>query len=112
MNSEELQALQVAVHNKAEALLKAKNADYADQDDPFFNLSMCEKLGICSTEVGILVRMCDKISRMAKLLKRPNKVVDEKIEDTALDLENYAFLFMAWGEEKRGRKLKSDSPPA
>lgn len=72
-----------------------KNADYAGfaDDDPFANLSTCEKIGIAPTTVGILIRMTDKVSRINTYLKRGQlKVSDEGIVDTLLDLSNYSIL--------------------
>ena len=79
----------------------AKNHDYAmaNDGDPFKNFRLCEQLGICSVEKGILVRMCDKISRISNLLEKEGKVKDEKLEDTLLDMANYAVILKCWIEE-------------
>src|SRR5512144_1698988 len=59
---------------------KAKNADYATNDDPFANFTGCEKYGI-PTAKGMLVRMEDKMRRIANLLDRPATVTSESIQD-------------------------------
>lgn len=87
-----------------------KNNDYArPQDhveDPyavFKNFLQCERLGICSVEAGFLVRLSDKVSRCCNLLGRSEgpSVVDEKLEDTLLDIVNYTCLLMAYIETKK-----------
>ena len=42
--------------------------------------------------VAFLVRMQDKLNRLKTLNKKEAQVVDEKIEDTLLDLANYSVL--------------------
>jgi hypothetical protein len=85
-----------------ESIMLSKNHDYAGKDaDPFSNFSYCEKLGICSVEEGILVRMSDKMTRIANLLKQDAKVVDEKITDTLVDLANYSIILKCYIESKK-----------
>ena len=80
---------------------RRKNADYASNDNPFKNFELCEKLGICSTEKGILVRMSDKLQRICNLIETENKVLDEKIDDTLADLSNYSTILRLWMEQKK-----------
>lgn len=74
-----------------------KNADYATSEDPFANFRASEALGV-SVAKGILVRMSDKLARVANLLDRPAQVTDEKIEDTLADLSNYANILRIYLE--------------
>ncbi len=87
-------------------IARAKNHDYAGSaPDPFGNFSRVEALGVATTEQGFLVRMTDKMCRVASLL-RPGitaQVKDESVEDTLLDLGNYALLLLAYREMKRLR---------
>lgn len=85
------------------ATSKRKNADYAGDDDPFANFRLVEKLGICSVETGILVRMTDKMARITNLLKegKVNQVKDESVDDTLIDLANYAVILAAYRESRR-----------
>lgn len=64
-------------------LYKDKNHDYGDSVHDTF-----EKYGLTS----FLVRMEDKLNRARTLDRIEGKVKDEKIEDTLLDLANYAIL--------------------
>lgn len=78
-------------------IMESKNHDYANAEDPFKNFKMAEMAGM-SVEQGIFLRMLDKVSRISELLTKEAKVEDEKLEDTLLDLANYAIIlnvFMA-----------------
>lgn len=60
-----------------------KDSDYGDSFGKTF-----EKYGIISA----LTRMSDKMNRIDNLVNVKEKQVDESIEDTLLDLANYAML--------------------
>lgn len=97
-----LLALHDRLTKRARDLMDRKNADYSTSDDPFANFRLCEAIsgGTISTEAGILIRMTDKISRLYQLLNKEASVAEETIEDTCLDLINYAVLFLAVREPK------------
>lgn len=80
---------------------RRKNADYAGPTDPFANFRVCEALGI-PAEVGLLVRMTDKLSRIGNLIKPGAiaKVQDESVLDTLADLANYAMILRMFLENK------------
>lgn len=84
-------------------IVKIKNADYtANNDDPFSNFSTVEKLEICNTETGFLVRMNDKFARLRSFVKNGSLLVkDESVEDTLLDMANYCILFSAYIKSKK-----------
>lgn len=71
------------VLNRLHDLYIRKNADYGDSVSETYN-----KYGMTS----FLVRMEDKLNRIRTLNKQEAKVQDEKIEDTLIDLANYAIL--------------------
>lgn len=87
--------------------MEAKNADYAGSGEgAFHNFTMVEKLGITTTEQGILTRMTDKMTRITSLIDgRDAKVKTEAIEDTLKDLANYSVILCAYLHDKRS-KLK------
>ncbi len=85
-------------------LAKAKNHDYAgfSNSDPFANFKVVENAGIASTEQGFLTRIMDKVSRVNSFTKQGVcNVKDEKIEDTLLDLANYAILMAGYIRQKK-----------
>lgn len=64
-----------------------KNSDYGDSTTDTYN-----RYGA----VSFLTRLRDKLNRLDSLLVANNtqQVDDEKIEDTILDLANYAVIFL------------------
>lgn len=67
-----------------------KNNDYGGAESPFKNFSAYGSL-------GILVRMSDKMARLHTAIAEKRKFeVDESLEDTALDLANYAVLLLCY----------------
>jgi len=110
MTRDELLAFHKVSCVEAHMLMVAKNHDYAGADGltPFANFEACEKLGICSTETGMLVRMCDKFMRLVNFAKSGTlKVKDESAHDTCLDLINYAILFDAYRIGKESQCAES-----
>ncbi len=65
------------------SLYRAKNNDYGNSVHDTY-----EKYGLTS----FLVRMEDKMNRLRSLSSKDALVADERIEDTLLDLANYAIL--------------------
>ncbi len=90
--------------HEAHSLMDRKNRDYASGDtdgDPFTNFRLCEHMGICPTDQGMVIRLSDKIARLARLLAPgySAKVTDETITDTLMDVINYAVLISAYRED-------------
>ena len=84
-------------------IVQKKNQDYADGEDPFQNFRMVEDAGLCSLEQGIAVRMSDKLQRVFNLLPEGEDaaVDDESLDDTLLDLINYANILLVYRQKKR-----------
>lgn len=73
-----------------------KNADYGDSFD-----KSLDKHGL----VAAAVRLGDKMNRLDSLVGgKKAQVSDESIEDTLLDMSNYAIMAVMW---LRSRELKS-----
>lgn len=83
---------------KMVSITRAKNADYTgNSPNPFANFTRVEALGICSTEQGFLTRMMDKFCRISSFVQQGTlQVKDESVEDTLLDLANYAILLAGY----------------
>ncbi len=100
MNRAELLNLHRRMCDTARSLMEQKNHDYSggrSEKDPFLNFTRVEKLGITDTKRGFMVRLTDKISRLITFIDTGMyKVPDEKLEDTILDLMNYAILLYAY----------------
>tara|TARA_Y100001963_G_scaffold77823_1_gene107847 strand:- start:609 stop:959 length:351 start_codon:yes stop_codon:yes gene_type:complete len=55
-------------------------------------------------QLGVVIRMNDKISRLINLYKKDGDMaIDESIEDTALDIMNYANMLMVLKSNKWGK---------
>lgn len=78
-----------------------KNRDYANEDDALQNFQLCEEIGVTSAERGILVRMTDKLQRISNLLDHDPHVVNERIEDSLLDLANYSIILLIYLKNKK-----------
>lgn len=75
------------IQKRAKELFEMKNADYGDAFATY---------GI----VGVLVRIQDKIQRCLSLTRRGIQLVDdESLDDTLIDLHNYAAMGMMIKEE-------------
>lgn len=117
MNRSELLEFHKKFTGEMFAICQAKNADYAGQQEganPFANFARVEAMGITTTELGFLVRMTDKMSRVATLLQpgAAAKVKDESVKDTLLDLANYSLLLAAYLFEHRFANAKDVTPIA
>ena len=83
-NIEPKVAQHYAICQKLNQVYKAKNHDYGDS---FGNTY--KKLGIISA----VTRLSDKMNRLMSLaVSHDTQVKDEKIEDTLLDMANYAIM--------------------
>lgn len=89
--------------NKMVEITKAKNADYTGKgDDPFANFKIVQTFGCVNVEQGFFTRMCDKMSRISSFIEKGTlQVKDESVEDTLLDIANYAILFRGYLESKK-----------
>jgi hypothetical protein len=106
MKKQELSALHAELVAEAAELLERKNHDYAGEQavegDALANFSVSPKLGICTLQQGILVRMSDKFTRIINFSRSGNlQVKDESIRDTVRDLINYAVIYYAATKEPK-----------
>jgi hypothetical protein len=111
MTKQEYFDFQEQTFKKMAEITRAKNADYTGQsDDPFANFAAVERLGICSTEQGFLVRMTDKMQRITSFVQKGQlQVKGESVEDTLQDLANYALLFLGKLESDRRASSRDNS---
>jgi len=95
MNREQLLEEIVESQKQGLEIIRAKNMDYSTNDDPFKNFRMWGKLGFA-------VRMSDKVSRIQQLITNGRaEVIDESLEDTLLDISNYAHLMLAYLKDEK-----------
>lgn len=112
MNREQYFAFHKKCCDRMTEITKAKNMDYAGAggENPFANFSRVKAMGICEVEQGFLVRMTDKLSRIASIVASgKTHVKDESIQDTLLDLANYCLLMLGYLESLKESDL--EGPP-
>lgn len=80
-------------------IYEAKNKDYGDS----FGKSFSEYGPIMAA-----IRLEDKLNRFKNLIKSEAKVKDERVEDTLLDLANYAIMTVM--ELKQKEEIKKVEP--
>ena len=108
MIQSELLALHEGLCEKARQIMRNKNHDYAGDADPFANFRLTEHLGLAHSEVGLLVRMCDKLSRLATYARCGRlDVVGESVEDTCLDMINYVVLLVGLINDSNDRGVNA-----
>lgn len=110
MNKNDYKQFHARAMEKMRSITEKKNSDYTGaSENAFANFQNAEALGICSLEAGILVRMTDKMSRLASFIKKGSyEVADESFEDTCLDLANYAIILAAAAADARARKVRAE----
>jgi hypothetical protein len=84
-----------AVLDRMREVHDKKNHDYADDDNPFSNFEGAARMSGLSAEQVLHVMMSIKLERLRQLVsgKEPNF---EGVEDTLLDLANYAAIWLAY----------------
>lgn len=80
-------------------MYKSKNEDYGDSFD-----KSLDKFGLLSS----LIRLTDKMNRFEQLIDNDSKVNDESIEDTLLDMANYAIMTVMWKRLKDEKEMLED----
>jgi hypothetical protein len=102
MRVEELLRLKTRLFLKACTLTRLKGHDYSGMEDTLANLKASSILGV-PPEKGVLIRLLDKIMRLKNFIDTGVlEVKNEKIEDTIIDIHNYADLLYGLIVEKKG----------
>ena len=108
MNIDRVLEYHEEICNKARDLMRDKSHDYAGTKDAFGNFRLCERLDVCDTATGIMVRLSDKFSRLSQLHHNQPKVKDEAVEDTVEDLINYAIIYLLVRQEAQPDRVPVD----
>lgn len=79
-------------------LVEKKNNDYSRGEDEYRNFRMVNHvMPWISVEEGIIIRMLDKITRLANLAHYKSQyVTDESFTDTCDDIANYSNILIAY----------------
>jgi hypothetical protein len=101
----------INLHNnicqEALELMKKKNNDYASDADPFMNFRRAEYLGFSTAELGVLIRMTDKMSRISTYLNKGElSLANESVYDAIVDIINYSVILAGLLKDKDSKKVK------
>ena len=96
------------IWDKLDTVATAKGHDYSGaKGDTFKNIRMCETILSIPPEIGVLLRLNDKFSRLGNLIVSEWRcgdqaaVKDESVEDTVLDAINYLSFVLALRAERK-----------
>lgn len=92
--------LHTVITDKAHRLMEKKNHDYASVANPFKNFEASEVIGVHPLQ-GVLMRMQDKMSRLATAVHSDLLVESEYVEDSVVDIINYAVIYLAMYHQER-----------
>jgi len=82
-------------------ILSDKNDDYSNRRNFFSNFETIALYGT-KADLGICIRLGDKVARAASFLREKEfKVEDEKLKDTLIDTANYALIAYSYIDGKR-----------
>jgi len=85
---------------KISTVILSKGDDYANEDR-LSNFKLAGAICGISTEINCLSLIATKVARLGVLLNTDDKPNNESVEDSILDLANYAILlYMITQEEK------------
>ena len=94
MQYKQLESIFKETFDKCLKTMKKKNHDYAGDVDALKNFKLVDYLAIATGPQGVLVRLCDKFSRLANVYKGGAQVA-ESTEDTIDDAINYLVILKA-----------------
>jgi hypothetical protein len=101
--------LQRDTFKSCEDIIKAKNADYSDDDDPYSNFRSASLFGV-HPAIGILLRVMDKIQRIVSFIKKDKlEVKGESFEDACDDIINYMVLIKGFLKDKQEQQNKCNT---
>ena len=93
--------LQDEMFAKCKEIIRVKNSDYANGDDPYINFRSSEIFGV-SPVTGIMLRAMDKFQRVATFDKNGKlSVKDESVLDALMDILNYVILIAGYINDKQ-----------
>ena len=90
--------------SEMKALHDKKQKDYGSKADPFANVRASEHFGIPAW-LGAVIRANDKMSRIKSFAER-GVLANEPIEDSLIDLANYAVIALVLYREADDGKEK------
>ena len=92
VDKHEIRGVAHGIAQRLHDIYVSKDNDYSENGEPMGNLRSSEEIGIPAWK-GVLLRMNDKKKRISSFVNKGFfQVADEKVDDTLIDLCNYAML--------------------
>lgn len=109
----QMQASIAESHKKQAEIIRKKNADYSRGEDEYRNFRLVNYvMPWISVEEGIIIRMIDKLARLANLAKYGDAyVTEESFEDTCDDTANYSNILKAFRQNENSNNRSEQSNP-
>jgi hypothetical protein len=92
----------LGVLEEVRELHKYKSEDYGSDEDCFSNIRSAQDFGI-SPWLGAMLRANDKVSRL-KTFARRGTLKCESVEDSLIDLANYAIIALIFYRQEQSGK--------
>lgn len=91
------------------SIVQKKNSDYSGgSDDPFDNFKVSERIGLAKAEIGLLIRMMDKVQRVRSFLSKGElQVKNESAQDAVRDIIGYSLVLLGIMEDNKIEEAKS-----
>jgi hypothetical protein len=88
-----------SILGQCKTVMSAKKNDYAENNNRYSNFEESSKIAGISPEQSIIVLMGVKLARLRQLTVNNKEVKNESMDDSILDLINYALIL---GGYKKG----------
>ena len=109
MNAEELFKIAEDTFKTCLDTMNRKNHDYSRGEDALRNFKAVEYFNLTDIQTGVMVRLCDKFTRMGNLLHAEAAVKEESINDTINDSIAYLVLLKACRlESLKAKKVQNE----
>jgi hypothetical protein len=84
------------IYTKAKTILESKGHDYSNDGNRFANFEKVASVMNMTPEQAFVFYLSIKVTRLSELFGNNKKPNNESIEDTLIDLINYAILFYSY----------------
>ncbi len=88
------------LYSDAFEVMRKKNADYSQEDNPYSNFEFTAEASGVKVEQVFLMQIADKMARMRECFGKPVVVLDESLIDTLRDTINFCALCAGYINKK------------
>lgn len=101
MTFEEQKIALVQINEKADSIMLRKGNDYASNADRLSNFKDAARIANITVDKQFLSLIATKVARLGQLTNVKDSIEFESVEDTLLDLRNYATLYIMYLQESK-----------